>query len=364
MSNYVLIKRRSEPESDRAAKGPRRGNPGLIVENRRVPTDDAFFAIRASRAQPPGLAANDQQRRLTYGAALDQFDELMAAAAASGPRSRPLPLFYALSQAGRAIVAAHRGSSWRLQGHGLSVPNLAAQEVCDVEVQPAPRPEKGGHVDSFSGVATASGSAVLARAVPLGELWSSLPGACDFLSVQRWHRPLLAVPRESTTSPLFDFGRLDVDVVGLHGKGEEQVRAELGNYPLAAGAGLPTPQGLFVRETTQYGQAVLVRWASEGSDFWAWQRSRERLLPVDPLTGWRWLRPEVAGAAVNTLMSWWALLFGLSMLARYEPAGWVRALDLDQPGLAAQLGKLLDRAVEAVPKLVNAALTTASPPQA
>jgi hypothetical protein len=64
-------------------------------------------------AEPPGLAAGDQQRRLTYGAALDQFEELMTAASAATPRSRPLPLFYALSQAGRAIAAVHRESSWR-----------------------------------------------------------------------------------------------------------------------------------------------------------------------------------------------------------------------------------------------------------
>jgi hypothetical protein len=46
-----------------------------MLENRGVSAADAFFQIRASRAEPPGLASGDAQRRTTYGAALDQFDE-------------------------------------------------------------------------------------------------------------------------------------------------------------------------------------------------------------------------------------------------------------------------------------------------
>jgi hypothetical protein len=328
-----------------------------------MPVADAFFQIRASRAEPPGLASADQQRRGTYGAALDQFDELMSAAAGSGARSRPLPLFYALSQAGRAIAAAHAESGWTLHGHGLLAPELAPEDICDLLVQPAPRQGKDGSVDSFAGVTAASGSAPLAGPVSLGELWSSLPAACDYLPAGRWRRPLLALPREPDASPLFAFDRLEADVIGLPGE-YQQALSELGNYPLAAGAVLPTVQGLFVHEMTPYGQAPLLQWPGEPSDFWGWQRRRDQLLPLDPLTGARWLRPALAGAALSTLMSWWALLFGLSMLARYEPSGWVRALDLDRPGLAAQLTKLLDLALEAVPTLVIAALSPALPPAA
>jgi hypothetical protein len=57
----------------------------------------------------PGHAAKGARREL-YGAALQQFDELIEASRNAGHTSRPLPLFYALSQAGRAVVAAH-GSS-------------------------------------------------------------------------------------------------------------------------------------------------------------------------------------------------------------------------------------------------------------
>lgn len=75
----------------------------------------ALSVIRATRAEPPGRAGSDPDRRATYGAALQQFDELLAAAAVAGHASRPLPLFYALSQAGAPSLppAARRGRSWR-----------------------------------------------------------------------------------------------------------------------------------------------------------------------------------------------------------------------------------------------------------
>src|SRR5581483_7898136 len=86
------------------------------------PVEDRL-KIRAMRAMPPGRAADDSDRRGVFSAALGQFDELLDAAAAVGPASRPLPLYYALNQAGRAIAAArqqpHR--AWRPRVHGLMV---------------------------------------------------------------------------------------------------------------------------------------------------------------------------------------------------------------------------------------------------
>src|SRR5216684_8342414 len=70
-----------------------------------------------TRSSPGGLAKSDAERAGVYRAALQQFEELMRAAQSSGPASRPLPLFYALTQAGRAIVAVRGGPDH--QGHGL-----------------------------------------------------------------------------------------------------------------------------------------------------------------------------------------------------------------------------------------------------
>lgn len=84
-----------------------------------APSTWPISVIRATRAEPPGRANTDDERRATYGAALQQFDELLTAAAASGHASRPLPLFYALSQAGRALAAA-RCENWHVGSHGLA----------------------------------------------------------------------------------------------------------------------------------------------------------------------------------------------------------------------------------------------------
>jgi hypothetical protein len=63
-------------------------------------------------------------------------------------------------------------------------------------------------------------------------------------------------------------------------------------------------------------------------------------------------------------MTWWTLLFGLSMLARYEPAGWMQALDYESSELAAPLAKLLDIGLSRVPELTLGALIAASEPHA
>ncbi|MBF6605700.1 MAG: hypothetical protein IVW53_08995 [Chloroflexi bacterium] len=72
-------------------------------------TSNVLYWLRASLFAPPAAATADAQRAATYRAALQQFEELLHAAEATGYAARPLPLFYALSQAGRAIVAS-RGS--------------------------------------------------------------------------------------------------------------------------------------------------------------------------------------------------------------------------------------------------------------
>jgi hypothetical protein len=72
-----------------------------------------------TRASPPGRAG-EADRRPLYSAALQQFEELLDAAQNVSSAARPLPLYYALTQAGRAITAAH-GDPFTNHGHGLGV---------------------------------------------------------------------------------------------------------------------------------------------------------------------------------------------------------------------------------------------------
>jgi hypothetical protein len=68
--------------------------------------------------------------------------------------------------------------------------------------------------------------------------------------------------------------------------------------------------------------------------------------------------PELAGdLCPMPLMLWWALLIGLSSLARYRPAAWTAAIDLDQSALAVSLERVLDVATARLPWRIFQALT-------
>src|SRR5271165_1685858 len=71
---------------------------------------EVWSRLRTTRAARPGNAAATDGRRRTYGAAMEQFEELMRAAEQVGAATRPLLLYYALSQ-GR--TSRGRGPRWR-----------------------------------------------------------------------------------------------------------------------------------------------------------------------------------------------------------------------------------------------------------
>jgi hypothetical protein len=67
-----------------------------------------------------------------------------------------------------------------------------------------------------------------------------------------------------------------------------------------------------------------------------------------------WLVPAVGGGTgrLSPLLLRWALLFGLSLLARYQPAAWRAALNFDRSFCADPLTELLDEALDIVPDLL------------
>jgi hypothetical protein len=67
----------------------------------------------------------------------------------------------------------------------------------------------------------------------------------------------------------------------------------------------------------------------------------------------QWCRPVVAPGPA---MTWWALLYALSMVARCEPDTWVASLGVDHSALAVPLEGTLADALEVVPHLVLDAL--------
>ena len=69
--------------------------------------------------------------------------------------------------------------------------------------------------------------------------------------------------------------------------------------------------------------------------------------------------PTLAGGLPPTpLLLWWALLHGLSSLARYEPARWTAALNIDASPIAWSLERALDLAETVLPGRILDALAT------
>src|SRR4051794_431184 len=104
-----------------------------------MPRDDTrvWQELRALRAAPVGQAAEDEDRRAVFAAALRQSQELADAAAVAGYATKPLALFYCLSQGVRALAAALvDDDGWRIVGHGASV--TSAEPLMASRVSPKP----------------------------------------------------------------------------------------------------------------------------------------------------------------------------------------------------------------------------------
>jgi len=80
----------------------------------------------------------------------------------------------------------------------------------------------------------------------------------------------------------------------------------------------------------------------------------DRLIPRYLRTREHWLIPAVGRGQdlLPPVLLWWVLLFGLSLLARYEPDAWRAALDLDGSPVADPLAELLDLALVIVPEFL------------
>jgi hypothetical protein len=323
---------------------------------------EVWSRLRATRSAPPGRATATPPRRRTYAAAMEQFEELMRAAEQVGPAARPLPLFYALSQAGRAVTAAQADEPWQLRGHGLQLKD-EGRTLLDRRVSP-----EGGPGTSFRRVAEATGSAVLQQPVTVGALCASLPDLAVVTELCG------AKPRALSVQPIAKSGGAvlvmsrDVEayVVNLPAAiataedTASALRDHLLGYPTVAGWALPDPLRLFP-PSDGWGAATVLRWrVSEDVQSPNEPDRQARMREVAPQyrhSDQQWCRPAVApGTLLSPLMTWWGLLYALSMVARYEPAEWAGLLSIDHSELAVPLEGVLVDALEVVPHLVLDAL--------
>ncbi|MFI9630481.1 YaaC family protein [Streptomyces sp. NPDC052042] len=266
--------------------------------------DEAWERLRASRSDPPARA-NTGARRKTYSAALEQAQQLFQAAAVVGPATRPVLVFYGLSQAGRAIAAAAwslKGEDWRLDeiGVGTHEHSLLSIPVCGIPdrvIDAGTREALDDFLTAYPNVAQHE-SYVTNRALSQGP--AALP----------------------------DYTRYD------HGGGELVM-----NWLM--------PQGV-------------------GTGFDGMATSAERLAHLRAMTrgyaGERYFLPLLPRMKreLHPLMAWWAVLYTLSMLARYEPAVWGKLISVDDSPHSVPIERLLERAINHLPVLIADTITEVS----
>ena len=301
--------------------------------------------LQALRADPPGWATSGA-RRGVFGAALEQWDALHSASAEVVPAASPILLFYALSQAGRAVCAANiRGQPFQSRGHGLRIGDPAG------EIGATPVVPEGSANTSFAMFCRATGSAGLTGATTLGALWAANP-------------KLDVAPR---------LGDHDIRAFELTQiSGDPPTRVLISGEPARE---LPENEDDAALELARR----MAAYPEIGSDFVVSNSSPRISRDGGPQVevGWRntdgtakaadlkvsgygrpnsglFLRPSLNAQndVLEYLPLWWATLLAVSSLARYHPEAWSAALDRDKSREAVPIEEALDIGREMLPWLL------------
>jgi hypothetical protein len=339
--------------------------------------------LRAIRADRPKLARTGA-RAQTFGAALEQAEQLWLASEAVGPIASPLLLFYGLAQAGRAICAAGiPGPSWRAaESHGLAFQFQRPSSGTDVDLTAiAVKPHGDGLIQH---VARVLKSPVLAGPATLSALIGSLDAHLLFtdaqipdpkpIQVHEWNRSLHQIRGQATKSllltpvpPRFTANTepvpgypTNLDLKRIIPPTGEQVADWLMAYPTLSVLGAPTevigPEHLLNEEDWR----IKLVW-DEGAPMLAVEQSDWTIQHMDEphVIGWSFTRgvalPAISGntESHDLVIGWWLVLYSLSMLARYYPKEWTEILNVDASPLAVPLEHVLSVARAKVPAIVS-----------
>jgi hypothetical protein len=343
-----------------------------------VASTDPWGDLRALRSDRPGFAATDPARGAVFDAAVEQCEQLLRGAATLGYASRPLNLFYGLSQAGRAITAAWSppqfGSqhSWRLVGHGITATPLDLDpDALAVQDSGKPLPDTSSKpLPSFTAVARTLGSATLQRPAKFVDLWAYLPEAAERPAPgddTRWG-PLRLEPGTQITDQPYH-----AKVLGIwsHNWPNEQLSqwvkqgmALNDHIAMALAAHYPDAPPPYVKDlevpfhTGWFGTRAAVLFLVElgGITDTLGQRWFYDTMGTDYRGAQYWF-PSVGGQRLHPLIVWWAVLYTLSMLARYEPQCWADMIRVNTSPWAVPLEHLLNTALDALPEVIVAALS-------
>ena len=352
----------------------------------------AWREIQALRAEPTGLAVRDADRKKYFRAALRQAEELAQAADVVSYAVKPILLFYAVSQAGRALAAARSPHPWVSRSHGLEC-RSGGMNVLAATVAPV-----SGAQTAFQAITAAAGSPALAGKAQIGALWAANPDLVDVpiraeLGLGQWPAALsygLGARDVGGIGPAaIDPGAMQTVTGGrvqttlnVPGDTGEQIARALEAYPSLAGAAAFTPSGDRYVGLTEPVERIRAADGQQGvrigrdapgtipmAGYWELENSLYSIVEVDPRFPPRspsfigYAIPAIAGGeSPLPVLLWWALLLGLSSLARYEPAAWITAIDLDASPLAVDLQAVLDIAAEQAPARILDSLKAAQEP--
>lgn len=325
-------------------------------------------SLRALRHDPPGYAKQGS-RRAMFQSALEQCEQFLGAAGDTGYATQPVQLFYALSQAGRAIVASSPrvgNQAWRVSGHGLTA-NTNAAVAADVMVTAT-------RVGLFPAVASALGVEALVpdEPVALRELWPLLPETVDVPFTADAMLPVLFFFQDGWPK-IGPFVGAEVKgiprrVLDLYGQDRVRIKEHLDHYPALRGCMLRVP----LRVSQPMGGRD---WGCRGPGMGLsveWRSASPPLMLLGPKTlsdlGVACYRsdddsvvtPAIGSMAtgLHPFLALWAVLLALSSLARYEPATWSKMINIDRSAEANAIEHLLEEAKTSVPAAVLHLLNT------
>lgn len=282
------------------------------------------------RSAPPSHMPTS--RRELFSSALEQAEQQFRAAESIGIESRPLNIYYGLAQAGRAVAAAHTpagtGVSPEVLGHGLTVLDLSASKASDDLLNLRVRGD-GKASTSYGRMASLLGSNPLTEGVGL----SAVAAMLLELSLDE------PVPGQLLPKFLEDH-RDSEDHFDLPVPDDDpEARLIKANYPQ-------------IREAELLGE---VRGFTEDED------GKRVAIRKFHMPGYRRLVSNYRGSPaampacgsngtpLDPVLAWWSMLYTLSMVARYRPVLWTRAVDVDRSTRAVWLEQLLEKSLDAVP---------------
>ncbi len=340
-----------------------------------TPPRIAWQMIRNLRHKPPGSAAGGA-RKQTFNAALEQAEQLFIAAENVGPATRPLLVFYGISQAGRAVAAASnlKNTRYRLSGHGITAIGMDAVHNTGLTKLAVQDDGRG----SFTEVAGVLKCASVPDETELGSFWNilpelrrfPLPGAADIraLRVRSAPKHLVRTARNALVELQYlpdDLAYVPLDNQSPDDEAEltaERLRVEnfLAQYPTLADFKIHGDMNKSIWTSGQPGyRSILIEWQYSASS----QNEEEE---IDSRTvghhGQRYAFPVIGGSPLpaHPFLVWWAISYALSMLARYEPNVWLDRISIGSSADATAIEYALNQAIVMVPEVIHRAIVAVS----